>query len=69
VTHIAGKGIPSVYVVAFILAVAAGLFYAAANDGLWTDPICVYGGVFCDHPSWVGAAAILALLWGTFVRV
>jgi hypothetical protein len=66
---IAGKGILNVYVVAFILAVAAGLFYAAGADGLWTDPICVYGGMFCDHPSWVGAAAILALLRGAFVRV
>jgi len=68
-TDIAGKGILKVYVVAFILAVAAGLFYAAGADGLWTDPICVYGGTFCDHPSWVAAAAILALLWGAFVRV
>jgi hypothetical protein len=66
---IAGKGILKVYVVAFILAVAAGLFYAAGADGLWADPLCVYGGVFCDHPSWVGAAAILALLWGAFVKV
>jgi hypothetical protein len=68
-TDITGKGILRVYVVAFILAVAAGLFYAAGVDGLWADPLCVYGGVFCDHPSWVGAAAILALLWGAFVRV
>jgi hypothetical protein len=58
-----------VYVFAFLLAVAAGLFYVAGNDGLWTDPLCVYGGVFCEHPSWLGAAAILALLWGLFVKV
>ncbi len=57
------------YVVAFILAVAAGLFYAAGVDGLWADPVCIYGGVFCDHPSWVAVAAILALVWGTFVQV
>jgi hypothetical protein len=58
-----------VYLFAFILAVAAGLFYAAGADGLWTDPLCVYGGVFCDHPSWLGAAAVLALLWGLFVSI
>jgi hypothetical protein len=58
-----------VYVFAFILAVAAVLFYAAGADGLWTDPLCVYGGAFCDHPSWLGAAAVLALLWGLFVSI
>jgi hypothetical protein len=68
-SDIAGKGIFAVYVFAFILAVAAGLFYAAGVDGLWADPLCVYGGTFCDHPSWVAAAAILALLWGLFVKV
>lgn len=57
------------YVVAFVLAVAAGLFYAAGTDGLWANPLCVYGNVFCDHPSWLGAGAILALLWGVFVKV
>jgi hypothetical protein len=63
------KGVFQVYVVAFILAVAGGLFYAAGADGLWANPLCVYGDVFCDHPSWLAAGAILALLWGTFVRV
>jgi hypothetical protein len=58
-----------VYVVAFILAVAAGLFYAAGNDGLWADPLCRYGDVFCQHPSWVGVAAILALVWAVFVKI
>ena len=57
------------YVFAFILAVAAGLFYAAGVDGLWSDPLCVYGSMFCEHPSWLGVAAILALLWGTFVSI
>jgi hypothetical protein len=65
----AGEGIFQVYVAAFILAVAAGLFYAAGADGLWADPLCVYGGVFCDHPEWLGAAAMLALLWAVFVKV
>ena len=57
------------YILAFILAVAAGVFYAAGADGLWTDPVCVYGPSFCEHPEWLGAAAILALLWGLFVKV
>jgi hypothetical protein len=58
-----------VYAVAVILAGATGLFYAAGTDGLWRDPLCVYGGMFCDHPSWLGAAAILALLWAKFVSI
>ncbi len=57
------------YIFTFVLAAAAGLFYMAGTDGLWSDPLCVYGGVFCDHPSWLGAAAILALLWGIFVSI
>ncbi len=63
------KGITQVYIVAFILAVSAGLFYSAATDGLWANPLCVYGGMFCDHPSWLAAGAAIALLWGVFVRV
>ena len=63
------KGVVQVYFVAFILAVAGGLFYAAGADGLWTDPLCYYGSVFCEHPSWLAAAAVLALLWGAFVTV
>jgi hypothetical protein len=58
-----------VYFAAFLLAVAAGLFYAAGADGLWANPLCVYGGVFCDHPEWLGAAALLALLWAVFVKI
>jgi hypothetical protein len=58
-----------VYFVAFLLAVAAGLFYAAGADGLWSDPLCVYGGVFCDHPSWLVGAAFIALLWAKFVSI
>jgi hypothetical protein len=58
-----------VYIFTFLLAVAAGLFYAAGHDGLWANPLCVYGGTFCDHPEWLGAAALLALLWAVFVKV
>ena len=57
------------YIAAFILAVATGLFYAAGSDGLWTSTLCGYGSVFCEHPTWLGVAAILALLWGAFVSV
>jgi hypothetical protein len=66
---ITGEGIAQVYVVAFILAVASGLFYAAGSDGLWTSTLCGYGSIFCEHPTWLGAAAILALLWGAFVSI
>ena len=57
------------YFIGFILAVAAGLFYAAGADGLWADPLCRYGDVFCQHPSWLGAAAILAVVWAVVVKV
>ena len=57
------------YVFAFILGIATGLFYMAGHDGLWANPLCIYGGSFCDHPEWLGAATILALLWGLFVKV
>lgn len=65
----AGERRFQVYVVAFILAVGAGLFYAAGADGLWSNTLCNYGSVFCEHPSWLGGAAILALLWGAFVSI
>jgi hypothetical protein len=57
------------YIIAFILVIAAGLFYAAGTEGLWADPLCQYGAVFCQHPSWLGVAAILALVWAVFVKV
>jgi hypothetical protein len=57
------------YFVAFILAVAAGAFYFAGADGLWADPLCHYGRTFCQHPSWLAAAATLALVWAKMVSV
>jgi hypothetical protein len=63
------EGIFKVYVVAFILTVAAGLFYAAGADGLWADPLCRYGAMFCEHPLWLAGAAIIAFAWGKFVSV
>jgi hypothetical protein len=59
------------YFVAAVLALLAGLFYAAGNNelGSWSVEVCRYGGTFCDNPVYVLAAAILAALWGAFVSV
>jgi hypothetical protein len=59
------------YVVAAVLAVLSGLFYAADQHeigGLGVE-MCRYGSTFCDHPIYVLAGAILAALWGAFVSV
>ena len=55
--------------VAFVLAIAAGAFYLAGTEGLWADPLCRYGSTFCQHPAWVAAAAVLALVWAKMVSV
>jgi hypothetical protein len=59
------------YVVAAVLAVLAGLFYAAGNHeiGSWGVEMCRYGSTFCDSPIYVLAGAILAALWGGFVSI
>jgi len=59
------------YFVAAVLAVLAGLFYAAGNHeiGGWGAEVCRYGGTFCDSPVYVLTGAILAALWGRFVSV
>jgi hypothetical protein len=59
------------YFAAAVLAVLAGLFYAAGNHeiGSWGVEMCRYGSTFCDSPSYVLAAAILAGLWGGFVSI
>lgn len=57
------------YFVAIVLAVATGAFYLAGSEGLWADPLCHYGRTFCQHPSWLGAAALLALVWAKMVSV
>jgi hypothetical protein len=59
------------YFAAAVLAVLAGLFYAAGNHeiGSWGVTMCQYGGTFCDSPSYVLAGAILAALWGGFVSI
>ena len=57
--------------VAGLLAVLSGLFYAADHHEIGSvgAAMCQYGGAFCDHPSYVFVAAILAALWGTFVSI
>ncbi len=59
------------YVVAAVLAVLSGLFYAAGQHeiGSLGVEMCRYGGTFCDHPIYVLTGAILAALWGAFVSV
>ena len=59
------------YWVAGILVVLSGLFYAAGNHeiGSLGVEMCRYGSTFCDSPSYVLAAAILAGLWGGFVSI
>jgi hypothetical protein len=70
--HLMGSnGGCSMYFAAAVLAVLAGLFYAAGNHeiGSWGVEMCRYGSTFCDSPSYVLAAAILAGLWGGFVSI
>jgi hypothetical protein len=59
------------YFVAAVLAVLSGLFYAAGQHeiGSLSSAVCRYGGTFCDHPTYVLTAAILAGLWAAFVSV
>jgi hypothetical protein len=59
------------FFVASILAVLAGLFYAAGRHeiGSLGVTMCQYGSTFCDNPLYVIVAAGLAALWGAFVSV
>lgn len=59
------------YVVAGILVVLSGLFYAAGNHelGSFSSDVCSYGGMFCDKPHYVLTAAGLAAIWGAFVSI
>jgi hypothetical protein len=59
------------YLVAAVLAVLSGLFYAAGQHeiGSLGVDMCRYGGTFCDNPMYVLTGAILAALWGAFVSV
>jgi hypothetical protein len=57
-------------IVTVLLAVAAGVVYGAGYSYLpWSGAICGYGGVLCQHPSWLGGAAVMSLVWALFLRV
>ena len=70
--HLIGSngGCP-MYFAAAVLAVLAGLFYAAGNHeiGSWGVEMCRYGSTFCDSPVYVFVGAIVAGLWATFVSM
>jgi hypothetical protein len=59
------------YFVAAVLAVLAGLFYAAGNHeiGSYSSDVCRYGSTFCDNPLYVLVGAWLAAVWGAFVSI
>jgi hypothetical protein len=59
------------YFVAGALAVLSGVLYAAGNNeiGAYGPTICSYGGIFCDHPSYVLVGAVLAAIWAKFVSI
>jgi hypothetical protein len=59
------------FFVAGVLAVLAGLFYAAGQHEIGSLGVmmCRYGSTFCDNPLYVITAAGLAALWGAFVSV
>ena len=59
------------YYVAGLLAIFAGIFYAAGVRELGSAgaEMCQYGGTFCDKPHYLLVAAGLAAAWGAFVSV
>jgi hypothetical protein len=58
------------FMIAVILWVAAGVFYAASiNSAGWAMQVCRYGDVFCLNPSWLVIAAVVSLVWACFLRV
>jgi hypothetical protein len=59
------------YLVAAVLAVLSGLFYAAGHHqvGSLGATMCEYGGLFCDSPFLVLVAAGLAAAWGMLVSM
>ena len=54
-----------------ILAILAGLFYAAGHHELGSAGVtmCRYGSTFCENPLYLLVAAGLAAVWGAFVSV
>jgi hypothetical protein len=58
------------FFVTVVLALGAAIFFGAGtNNAPWADQVCRYGDVFCQHPSWLGIAAMLSLIWALFLRV
>jgi hypothetical protein len=59
------------YVVAAILIVLSGLFYAAGQHelGSFSVEMCRYGGTFCDNPIYLLVGGLLAGVWGAFVSI
>ena len=59
------------YVVAGLLVVLSGLFYAADHNqlGKFGSTMCLYGDTFCRHPVYVLVGAGLAAVCGAFVSV
>jgi hypothetical protein len=59
------------FFVAGVLAVLAGLFYAAGHHeiGSLGVTLCRYGPTFCESPLLLLVAAGLAGVWGAFVSV
>jgi hypothetical protein len=59
------------YFVAAILALLAGLFYAAGRHEIGTLGVemCRYGSTFCDTPIYLLVAAALAAVWAALVSV
>lgn len=61
----------TMYVVAGILVVLSGMFYAAGQHEIGSVGVemCRYGGVFCDNPHYVLTGAGLVAVWATFVSM
>ena len=59
------------FFVAGVLAVLAGLFYAAGHHeiGSLGVTLCRYVPTFCESPFYLLVAAGLAAVWGAFVSV
>ena len=58
------------FIVASLLGIAAGLFYAASiNHSGWAMQVCRYGDLFCLNPSWLVIAAVLSVIWACLLRV
>jgi hypothetical protein len=59
------------FFIAGVLAVLAGLFYAAGHHEIGSAGVtmCRYGSMFCEHPLYLAVAAGAAAVWGAFVSV